>query len=244
MKNRTTIESMEGSGRIRLKAKPSRNRSPNSRDGEVRLSLENRLRSLTSNETNPSQSQSRRNSASQWKSDESLTKQERRLLKKANNLNIYNVGWYSNFKFIMGEDPWKWFIPIGLPDSDGKEYRIDELTLRELRRITEEVRRGGEDRDDEEEDEEEETETNPFEDSTSSSNPTPSTQGYSASRLVANQVDVDLGRRPEPSSRKTGSKFQSAHGDVEWGEPPKRDFVLYGVDSDEEETGAGSNRWG
>lgn len=54
---------------------------------------------------------------------------------------------------------------------------------------------------------------------------------------------VDLGARPEPAERQEGRRWESAHGEVEWGAPPKKDGfgVLFGVD-DESDDGIG-NAW-
>lgn len=254
LKNRTTIESMEGSGRVRIASKShsnsNHNNSPNEPD-QPRMSIEDRLKGLTSTSSS-TQTQRRKQT---WKPDESLTKSERKLLKKANKLNIYNVGAFKNWKFVMGDNWIYWFFPIGKPDCDGIEYEINEETLVELRRITEEVRGGVESREEEERnglnhqrDDYDDSNSNWNRSRISSTRSSTRSSNQSSSRAHErdysdrtgqnqfSKVDVDLGRRPEPEFRRKGSKFKSAHGEVmEWGEPPKRDFVLFGVDSDEDE---------
>ncbi|KDN46962.1 zf-DHHC-domain-containing protein [Tilletiaria anomala UBC 951] len=141
-KNRTTIESMEGSGRIRIHASDTITSS--------RPRLENRLRNLVRRSTDRGQvnrpSLTREWQDEQlpgWKSDEVLTKEERRALKQAGKVNVYDIGPSENWKQIMGRRPLLWWIPLGEPESDGFSYTVDAEKLENLQRITADVRGPG-----------------------------------------------------------------------------------------------------
>ena len=101
-KNRTTIESMEGSGRVRLRA---------ARDPE-RPRVEDRLRRIAgrTEETPPPVT-----SSGVWRSDEHLTREERRALRKASKYNVYDIGFRANWRQIMGKNWLQWWIPLGEP---------------------------------------------------------------------------------------------------------------------------------
>ncbi|SPO39781.1 uncharacterized protein PSFLO_05262 [Pseudozyma flocculosa] len=120
LKNRTTLEAMEGSGRVRLRA----------RHDPRREKVHDRLRRIAdaasggggrrSQEGHAAPTEADRGSTSTsadpvWRSDEHLTREERRALKKANRLNVYDVGLRRNWRQVMGNDPWLWPVPIGEP---------------------------------------------------------------------------------------------------------------------------------
>lgn len=228
-KNRTTIESMEGSGRVRLRVK---------RD-ETRPRVEDRLRgvmrSSMDRSENPTRSASNREgrSDSGWRSDEHLTRDERRALKKASKLNVYDVGAANNWRQVMGEKWYLWFVPVGEPRSDGFTFLVQTQTLQKLEEITASIRgrdeqtfrpptvrhpdsRPSEDNDDD--------------DSVYDPSQPASRFGYAEG--------ADTGHDPVQAretglDRKAGQRFNGAHGEMEWGDAPKKSFVLFGVDDED-----------
>ncbi|PWN50352.1 zf-DHHC-domain-containing protein [Violaceomyces palustris] len=215
-RNRTTIESMEGSGRVRLRARPDPRRER----------VEDRLKRLasdrmggpalrTSHEADGSSSSGapvrpKRGSGElpTWRSDEYLTKEERKALRRANKLNVYDIGVSANWRQVMGPKWWLWFVPIGDPQGDGFSYLVNSKTLRELEEVTARVR-------------------------------------------IA-EARADQERRGEGragGSRRAGDtgsgsrdRFVGAHGEVEWGQAPRKSEwgVLYGIGEDEDAQGEGA----
>lgn len=256
LRNRTTLESMEGAGRVRVQ-------SPQSSD---RQDVSVRLRRLTGTNSDaaeeegvpqsesPTAASSRSASGAQqaeaWRRDEQLTREERRVLKKAGKLNIYNVGWRDNWYYLMGRN-WKWwFVPLGEPESDGYSYLVHRPTLRELEKITREVRQqqgqraaaaagagaGAGSR---------ESAMDGLRQSLGNARggrlpPVSSVRGQARVSSSSTNSSSSMGkdnRTGHQDDRKKGSTSKSAHGVMEWGERPKKDFLLYGVDSDEDEYG-------
>ncbi len=111
-KNRTTIESMEGQGRIRVRAA-----GPDAAQRKSRV--ESRLQSLIrSSQDRPRVSTelaSDGQDSSSWKADEALSREERKALKKASKINIYDLGPSENWKQIMGRRWYHWVLPWGDP---------------------------------------------------------------------------------------------------------------------------------
>ncbi|SNX82467.1 uncharacterized protein MEPE_01173 [Melanopsichium pennsylvanicum] len=244
LRNRTTIESMEGSGRIKLRVKRDENR-PKVEDrlrGIVRRSLETHNRDHHLNRQNQgSENGTRTEDGGVWRSDEHLTREERRALKKASKLNVYDVGAASNWRQVMGNKWYFWLLPIGEPLHDGFSYPVQTQTMRKLEEVTASVRIRDEQqrahsnfhhRDHVEEEHEEYSRDNHEEDDDDSvyDNSKPATRfGYGESSSVLGDArDTGLDRKP-------GKRFQGAHGEMEWGDAPKKSFVLFGVDNDEEE---------
>ncbi|SPO21797.1 uncharacterized protein UTRI_01287_B [Ustilago trichophora] len=233
-KNRTTIESMEGSGRIRLRVK---------RD-EARPRVEDRLRGIVRNSLEAQRRQrdgdshreaSRgRSGAGTWRSDEHLTRDERRALKKASKLNVYDVGAVSNWRLIMGDVWYLWFLPIGEPQSDGFSFLVKTQTMKQLEEITASIRVRDEQRSRQHEEDlrrHDEDDANDDEDDDDDSVYDPSKP---ATRFgYAEQQAPEGGSRDTGLNRKPGQRFQGAHGEMEWGDAPKKSFVLFGVDDDE-----------
>lgn len=178
-----------------------------------------------------------------WRSDEHLTREERRALKKASKLNVYDVGTASNWRLIMGNVWYLWFVPIGEPLSDGFSFLVQTKTLQQLEEITSSIRVGDQQRStsshppphhhdpgeattfDNEDDEDEEEEDSVY--------------GGSSRRATRfGYPDAGMGEtRPYETGldRKPGQRFQGAHGEMEWGEAPKKSFILFGVDDEEDE---------
>lgn len=218
-KNRTTIESMEGSGRIRLRVK---------RDNAGRGRVEERLRGIVEGREAGRGGQRRREDSG-WRSDEHLSREERRALKQASKLNVYDVGAASNWRQIMGDVWYLWFVPIGEPQSDGFSFLVNTKTLQELEQVTASIRTRSdqlphrESREREEEGEEGEDD---------------SVYGGEASRFGYQDDQARATRGEEADTgmdRKPGQKFKGAHGEMEWGEAPKKSFVLFGVDDEDEQ---------
>lgn len=116
-RNRTTIESMEGAGRVRTSAARDPERTPvedrlSAVAGDASLRSEDDATQALATE-GPSDTDRRRKAPHSWKQDELLTKEERRALKRAGELNIYDVGVRDNWCQIMGRTWWMWFIPTG-----------------------------------------------------------------------------------------------------------------------------------
>ena len=109
-KNRTTIESMEGAGRIRVRA-------ADTAPGPIRSGVEHRLQDLVRRDDSAHRASSEAGArkSSEWKSDEALSRDERRALKRAAKVNIYDLGIAENWRQLMGRHWWLWFIPVGEP---------------------------------------------------------------------------------------------------------------------------------
>ncbi|CDU24751.1 uncharacterized protein SPSC_04584 [Sporisorium scitamineum] len=234
-KNRTTIESMEGSGRIRLRVK---------RD-EARPRVEDRLRGIVRSSLNVQERYGNgngharnggRNNASKggWRSDEHLTRDERRALKKASKLNVYDVGASSNWRQVMGDKWYLWFVPVGDPLSDGFSFLVQTRTMQKLEEITASIRiRDEQPQSDrrrpplERYREEEEDE----DDSVYGEAATATRFGYAEG---SSRQDVSEPPRETGLERQPGQRFRGAHGEMEWGEAPKKSFVLFGVDDEDD----------
>ncbi|CEH16485.1 Predicted DHHC-type Zn-finger protein [Ceraceosorus bombacis] len=109
-RNKTTLESMEGSGRVRLQAQ----RAPG------RESVTERLRRLAAEDEGErpeehSTGQTSSDQSGQERNNEELTREERKALKRAGKLNIYDLGASENWKFMMGRRWFMWFVPTGEP---------------------------------------------------------------------------------------------------------------------------------
>jgi hypothetical protein len=199
-RNRTTLESMEGAGRVRVSAAP-----PSST--QRRDNVSDRLRRLAG-----SNAPSSRIDDDRWKRDEQLTREEGIALRRANKLNIYDVGIRENWKAVMGNDWRTWFVPIGDPESDGYSFQINTDSLQQLEEVTACIRGGN--------------------------RKTPSSANDSSSPLSS--IRGKAREQPLPRSVSSQSKStyrSSAHGVVEWGAPPKKDFVLYGLNDDDVDSG-------
>lgn len=212
-RNRTTLESMEGGGRVRIAA-PSRSSSSRPRED-----VSDRLRRLAGGSAvgGPSDDE--------WKRDEQLTREERKALKKANKLNIYNVGIKENWRIVMGNDYRLWMLPIGEPDGDGYSHHINTDILQQLEVATANIRGGGVQK--------KSTSTSNAQGSVNAS-PISSIRGKN--RMPRPPVDHQMS--PTKSlSRKTPGYSNTGHGLVEWGAPPKKDFVMYGINNDDMDSG-------
>ncbi|EPQ30279.1 uncharacterized protein PFL1_02395 [Pseudozyma flocculosa PF-1] len=201
LKNRTTLEAMEGSGRRAAAAGGAAKRAtppPTEAD-----------RGSTSTSADPV-----------WRSDEHLTREERRALKKANRLNVYDVGLRRNWRQVMGNDPWLWPVPIGEPVPDGYTYLVNLDTLTELERLTASIR------------------------SKDARPPPPHAPPSSSSahhhRGDGNRAGGEPDEGPGYDWRRPGQRTRGAHGEMEWGDAPRKSpwGVLYGVDdSDDDDQG-------
>ena len=227
-KNRTTIESMEGSGRVRLRVKRNERR-PRVEDrlrGMMRASMDGQSR-----EEETHQGGGRRRDEGVWRSDEHLTREERRALKKASKLNVYDVGAGSNWRQVMGDKWYLWFLPVGEPTSDGFSFLVQTRTLKQLEEITASIRVRDEQRSQQPHPYTEEHEQDDEDDSVYGGADRPATRfGYVEDRAeegpaISRETGMD---------RKSGQTFKGAHGEMEWGDAPKKSFVLFGVDDDDE----------
>ena len=54
--------------------------------------------------------------------------------------------------------------------------------------------------------------------------------GYAES---SSTQDANAAPRETGLERQAGQRFQGAHGEMEWGETPKKSFVLFGVDDED-----------
>jgi palmitoyltransferase len=217
-KNRTTIESMEGSGRIRLRVK---------RDA-ARPRVEDRLRSAMRTSTDAPPPAPARGAggggAGVWRSDEHLTRNERRALKKASKLNVYDVGARSNWRQVMGDVWYLWFVPVGEPLSDGIGFLVNTRTLQELEQATAAIRvreppaRAHAPRES-------------VDDDSVYGDTDASRFGYNEHAEHAEHAEHD--ERDDGLDRRAGQRFSGAHGEMEWGDTPKKSFVLFGVDDDD-----------
>ncbi|KAE8242220.1 hypothetical protein A4X06_0g7115 [Tilletia controversa] len=250
-KNKTTIESMEGGGRVRLPSERMRNGS-GSRPS--RVNVQDRLRQIVGNPQlgfppRPLSHLDDQDAAQRWRADEELTREERKALKKANKLNLYDVGWKRNWRMIMGRTWWEWFLPWGEPEADGFYWDINTRALEELDRITMRIRTGQDppparrddvDINDYSDDDDDNTNNHRAGRNHQEHDPTP--DGMGLIRVDDTMTPSDQrraaahGRVPAlpGQGRDEGDRWESGHGEAEWGPAPKRDFVLYDVDSDEE----------
>lgn len=236
-RNRTTLESMEGSGRVRISV-------PRSSSMPKRESVTDRLRKLAPQNGRTQGRSSQEVSGGQevdaWKRDEELTREERKTLRKANNLNIYDISVRRNWCSVMGNNWILWWFPVGQPEGNGSSYEVNEKTLQKLEEITTNVR-----------DHRNENQVN--------RTTTPDNSRFSSSSLSQEHAKhrisgafsspVSSIRSKVRSSSNSGSndatnkssnnpRRKTGHGVVEWGAPPKRDFVLYGIgDDDDDESG-------
>lgn len=204
-RNRTTLESMEGAGRVRISLSPQS--TTHRRDN-----VSDRLRRLAgSNVTSTPQ----RVTEDGWKTDEQLTREERRALQKTNKLNIYNVGIRENWRAVMGNDWRLWFVPIGDPECDGYSYQINTDNLQRLEEVTASIRGG-----------------------TKKNGPIPSSNEGNLLSSIRGKAREQPSLRIAPTQNKAKYyRSSSAHGVVEWGAPPKKDFVLYGLHDNDVDSG-------
>ncbi|KAL9931452.1 hypothetical protein V8E36_009738 [Tilletia maclaganii] len=249
-RNKTTIESMEDSGRFRLPSDQLRGTASNR---PSRVNLQDRLRQVVGSQGGPNAplppSARQDSDTSRWRGDEELTREERKALKKANKLNVYDIGVGRNWRMMMGQKWWEWFLPWGSPSSDGFCYDINMNALDELDRITTRIRTGQDPPPQRREHEEPDSDSDSDDgfkarqrtlhvdqgdstplglirvDSGAESGMTRSEQRRAAAHgrvpLASRQADRD-------------DRWESGHGEAEWGAPPRRDFVLYDVDSEDE----------
>lgn len=230
-RNRTTLESMEGSGRVRISI-------PRSSSLPKRESVTDRLKRLAPSKGRVPTEGTQDREGDVWKRDEELTREERKTLRKANNLNIYDINVRRNWCSIMGENWIFWWIPIGHPEGDGTSYEVNEKTLQKLEEITINVRDC--------------PKTNqPNRSSTPDNNriPSSSLSQDQAKRRVSGAFSSPVSSirskvRSSPhngmndaANKSSSHRHKTGHGLVEWGARPKRDFVLYGVGDDDEESG-------
>lgn len=211
---------MEGAGRVRISVAPPSSSQP-------RDDVSDRLRRLAGSSV-PANSKSIAND--EWKRDEQLTREEKRALSKANKLNIYNVGVKDNWKAVMGSDWRYWALPVGEPESDGYSFQINTATLQRLEEVTANVRGGGG------KTKSSMTFSSSLQEGSSDSGPIV-TQSSSSPPL--NSIRGKARSQPSPfSPPQSKAKYRSsAHGLVEWGAPPKKDFVLYGLNDDDVDSG-------
>ncbi|PWN33797.1 zf-DHHC-domain-containing protein [Meira miltonrushii] len=235
-RNRTTLESMEGSGRVRISV-------PRPSSLPKRESVADRLRRLAPKtdgaQGRSSQEASENQEGNAWKRDEELTRDERKTLRKANNLNIYDINVRRNWCSVMGDNWILWWFPIGHPEGNGMSYEVNEKTLQKLEEITTNVR--------------DHQNTNQLNRSS-----TPDNSRFSSSSVAQDHAKhrisgafsspVSSIRSKVRSSSNSGStdatykasnngRHKTGHGVIEWGAPPKRDFVLYGIGDDDDESG-------
>lgn len=237
-RNRTTLESMEGAGRVRISVPRSSSLPP-------RESVSDRLRRLARTNGSSDDSTALRTGASQhgdaWKRDEELTREERKTLRKANKLNIYDVGARRNWCSVMGDRWPQWWIPVGNPESDGHIYEVNPHTLQRLEEITAAVRDMREGRFEGTADG---RPTNDDHQARVSDAPTstPVSSIRSKARSSLNDFstgDQTSGKLPTPGAmtHSPPARRKTGHGLAEWGAPPKRDFVMYGLGDDDAESG-------
>ncbi|KIS71175.1 uncharacterized protein UMAG_01084 [Mycosarcoma maydis] len=232
-KNRTTIESMEGSGRVRLRVQRNHQRPR----------VEDRLRGIvgssigSSTDYRPNQKgnrigggRERAGKQSVWRSDEHLSRDERRALKQASKLNVYDVGAFSNWRQVMGDKWYLWFLPIGEPLSDGFSFLVQTTTLEKLEEITASIRareRHVDRRLFSPEDEGHDDDDDSVYDGSRSATRFGYVDSTSGEAMPANSREAGL-------DRQAGLRFNGAHGEMEWGDAPKKSFVLFGVDEDDD----------
>ncbi|KAN0060565.1 palmitoyltransferase for Vac8p [Thecaphora frezii] len=228
LRNRTTLEAMEGSGRVRLRARQNPHRETVQQRLE-RIAAEHEAGKVfgggggggsgggngATDTPAPAHAQAEATQASgpAWRSDEHLTREERRALKKANRLNVYDVGFGRNWRQIMGDHIWLWFLPIGEPEGDGASYLVNLSTLSQLEQLTASIR-------------------------IKNSQPAPSSSSSTSASALASASAHSRGQQRGPDWRRSGQRFRGGHGEMEWGDAPRKSEwgVLYGVDdSDEEE---------
>ncbi|KAK0564564.1 palmitoyltransferase for Vac8p [Tilletia horrida] len=211
--NKTTIESMEGGGRVRL---PSQ-RSSSGSTRPSRVGVQDRLRQIVGDPLQRSGPEQR------WREDDELTKEERKALKKASQLNVYDVGTSSHYS----------------RESDGFSYSINMRALEELDRITTKIRTGqessalrnGSNMDSSDEEDSGRTTTDGHDEVSRNQKEGSFESGMTRSEQIRAAAH---GRMPQPNSASTATEWESGHGHAEWGPAPRRDFVLYDVDSEEE----------
>ncbi|KAJ9477640.1 Palmitoyltransferase PFA3 [Pseudozyma hubeiensis] len=222
-KNRTTIESMEGSGRVRLRVK---------RD-ERRPRVEDRLRGIVGSaaqqrgEDGGRAERNRGGKQGGWRSDEHLSREERRALKKASKLNVYDVGAAGNWRQVMGDKWYLWFVPVGEPLSDGFGFLVQTKTLQKLEEITASIRV----RDEQGQNRPSSPEEEGDDDSVYGGSQEATRFGYADGSSRNGQPEPP---RETGLERQAGQTFNGAHGEMEWGDAPKRSFVLFGVDDDDD----------
>jgi hypothetical protein len=227
-RNRTTLESMEGGGRVRIAA------PPRSATSKPRDDVSDRLRRLAGSSvtrTTPS-------GGDGWKRDEQLTKEERKALAKANKLNIYNIGIKENWRTVMGRE-WKhWAVPIGEPEGNGYDHHINTAVLQKLESITASIRGGGPMRS-----------ASPPSDGRGGGKdhtnvgaegrvmPISSIRGKNRVHRQDPDTQSPSASKSKRSGKQSGFRSSSGHGIVEWGAPPKKDFVLFGLTDDDIDSG-------
>ncbi|KAG0149103.1 hypothetical protein CROQUDRAFT_669388 [Cronartium quercuum f. sp. fusiforme G11] len=144
--NRTTIENMERSLRVRPTVSSESSTSyallrSNSRPVNPNTNLSRSAETVqsTTQETLPSYD------LPVYKSDDRLTRSERKKLESGSTkLNVYDLGSrLHNFKEVFGHHNQWWEWPLPLPPkgiSNGYEYRVNTEHLAQLRELTAEVR--------------------------------------------------------------------------------------------------------
>ncbi|KAK0549389.1 palmitoyltransferase for Vac8p [Tilletia horrida] len=220
---------MEGGGRVRL---PSQ-RSSSGSTRPSRVGVQDRLRQIVGDPLQRSGPEQR------WREDDELTKEERKALKKASQLNVYDVGVKRNWTAMMGRTLWEWLLPWGEPESDGFSYSINMRALEELDRITTKIRTGqessalrnGSNMDSSDEEDSGRTTTDGHDEVSRNQKEGSFESGMTRSEQIRAAAH---GRMPQPNSASTATEWESGHGHAEWGPAPRRDFVLYDVDSEEE----------
>lgn len=124
-RNRTTLESMEGAGRVRVASRPSPGRE----------SVSERLRRLTDEGSPERETQQAETGGEQWRADEELSRDERRALKRAGKLNIYDLGVAENWRALMGRTWWQWFLPNTQPCVDACGCCVSLADLGRMQRV-------------------------------------------------------------------------------------------------------------
>ncbi|CAG8801518.1 8617_t:CDS:2, partial [Racocetra persica] len=46
--------------------------------------------------------------------------------------NLWNLGWKQNWKMVMGENWWLWFVPFGSPPGNGLSYPFNNASYNRL----------------------------------------------------------------------------------------------------------------
>lgn len=236
-KNRTTIESMEGSGRVRLRVAPNPDRSR----------VQDRLRNIVSSSANvapyPSQTSSRHTdpptTGRSWRPDQYLSREERLALKRAGKLNVYDVGTGSNWTQIMGASKLLWFVPVGEPQGDGRTYLVSIPTLKKLEAITASIRIPGQSSrppsrsrarqhsdgqyNDHDNEDDEDDDDSVYGRDYDADEHEQALAAASAANVNAPERDTGLYRAP-------GQQFAGAHGHMEWGDAPRKTSILFDVE--------------
>ncbi len=54
-------------------------------------------------------------------------------------VNIFDLGKYNNWCQVMGEDPWRWFLPVGNSVGNGLEFPYNESAYQSLLQLQSEL---------------------------------------------------------------------------------------------------------